>query len=1283
MCILSPKLVEAGRHLNINLYTRARVKRFEGTPGNFRVAIYEEPRYVDLEKCKGCGDCAEACPVSLPNPYEEDLALRKAIYRLLDQATPSAFAIDKYGVPPCRAACPLHVNPQGYSALISKGKYKEALDLIREKNPFPGITGRVCTHPCESACNRKDIDEPLAIDLLKRFVDDWVKEHGDDFNPKKAEPNGKKVAIVGSGPSGLLCAYDLALKGYSIMIFEELPEPGGMLRYGIPSYRLPREVLDREIGILKKLGVEFRCNTTVGKDISLNELREQYDAVYIAIGAHISKKLGVEGEDLSGVWGAVEFLREVNAEKLEKLTGKVAVIGGGNAAMDAARTALRLGAEKVTIVYRRTRREMPANPEEVEEAIEEGIDIIFLATPVKIEGNGKVERIVCQRMKLGEPDESGRRRPIPIEGDFFTIDVDIVIPAISQSPQIDRFSGFNITRWKTFEVDELTLQTNIEGVFAGGDAVMGPATFIEAMAQGRKAGISIDRYLRGEDLRVNRDGEWSYESDLTLDKLPHIDPDEVEKIPRAHPRMRSVDERKSSFCEVVLGFDEETAVSEAKRCLHCAGCCECMECVSACQPEAVVHNMVARESTVEVGAVILSPGFDEFDPEVLAEYGYGRYPNVVTSIQFERIMSASGPFSGEILRLSDKKHPHRVAWIQCVGSRDVHKGRGYCSSVCCMYAVKEAVIAKEHSGDLEPTIFYMDMRSYGKDFDKYVDRARDEYGVRFIRARVASVEEDPKTHNLWIKYEDDNGDIQREEFDMVVLSVGLDSTKYAEEIREVFGIDLNEYKFAKTSTFEPLKTNVPGVFVGGAFVGPKDVPETVAQASGVAAEASSLLSPARGTLVRKKEYVPEKNIKNERPRIGVFVCHCGINIGAYVDVPSVVEYAKTLPYVVYAEDNLYTCSQDTQTKIKQMIEEHNLNRVVVAACTPRTHEPLFQETIREAGLNRYLFEMANIRDQNSWVHMHEREAATQKAKDLVRMAVYKASLLEPLENYFIPVDKRALVIGGGIAGMQSALKMAEEGFFVYLVEKEPELGGQARYIHYTVDGSDVQAFLADMINRVEANDNIRVLKGVNIKTIDGFVGNFKTIVECAGEEIELMHGAVIVAVGANEYVPNGDYLYGSDDRVITQRMLEKSLSNGGFSAKNVVMIQCVGSRNDEHPWCSRVCCTEAVKNALRIKELSPDTNVYVLYRDIRTYGFREDYYRKARELGVMFLRFEKDEPPVVERVDGNLEVRIKDPLLKRDIVFEPDLVVLSCGIVPDREANERLAQMLKVPLNED
>jgi heterodisulfide reductase subunit A len=706
-------------------------------------------------------------------------------------------------------------------------------------------------------------------------------------------------------------------------------------------------------------------------------------------------------------------------------------------------------------------------------------------------------------------------------------------------------------------------------------------------------------------------------------------------------------------------------------------CIGCGACHDSCVAKAIDYGLSDKTVELSVGSVILCPGFEEFDARLKKEYGYGEFKNVVTSIEFERMLSATGPFLGTVMRPSEGDVPRRVAFIQCVGSRDDSVGNPYCSSVCCMYAIKEAIIAGEHTAGLKPTIFFMDVRAVGKEFEDYVKRAEREYGVTMHRgSRVASVEEDPKTKNLLLRYSVGN-EVRSEEFDLVALSVGMRPAADGERLSKKLGFKLNQYGFAATDVYSPLSTSRPGIFVSGSFTAPKDIPTTVAEASGAVAKAVTLIAESRNTQVTEKQFAPEIDISGQEPRIGVFVCHCGINIGGTVKVPSVVAYAKTLPGVVYAGENIFTCSSDTQEKMRSIIKEYKLNRVVVASCTPRTHEPLFQNTIREAGLNAYLFEMANIRDQCAWVHMHEPEKATKKAKDLVRMAVAKAGLLEPLKKSKIKVLHSAIVIGGGLAGMTAALDVADQGFATHIIEREGQLGGNlAKLLHKEGDRRP-KDYMNELIGKVRDSKNISVHLNTEVKEVGGFVGNFK--VNTTDGEIEA--GAIIVATGAKEYKPT-EYLYGKDARVVTQLELERQLEEGGMKAKKVAMIQCIGSRNDEATYCSRICCTNAVKNAIWIKRTSPRTEVYVFHKDIRTYGFREDLYKEAGKLGVNFIRMKEGTMPEIAKEGEMLKLSAFDSALDEPIVVHPELVVLSTGIRPD-QGNEELAKMLKVPLSKD
>ena len=721
----------------------------------------------------------------------------------------------------------------------------------------------------------------------------------------------------------------------------------------------------------------------------------------------------------------------------------------------------------------------------------------------------------------------------------------------------------------------------------------------------------------------------------------------------------------------------------------------CQVCKEVCGPGAIDFDQKEQAEQINVGAVIVGAGYDRFDPLKKLEYGYGEFPNVLTSPEFERILSASGPYAGHLVRPSDKKEPEKIAFIQCVGSRDV-KCNPYCSSVCCMYATKEAVVAKEHAGkNLDTDIYYMDIRAFGKGFDRYYERAKNEYKVNYIHCRSPQVERDDKNEDLLIKYVEDNGKFNKERYDMVILSTGLVPPSRIKKLKEILNLKLNKYNFIDTLEYYKENTNQEGIYVCGAVAEPKDIPETVIQGSAAAGKAAALLSEARGSLIKEKIYPKEKDIKNEEPRIGVFVCHCGINIAGVVDVKDVVKSTKTLPHVVYCEDNLYTCSQDTQEIIKEKIKEHNLNRIVIASCTPRTHEPLFQDTIREVGLNPYLLEFVSIREHCSWVHMYEKDKATMKAKELVAMAIAKASLLKSLTRSASSVIKKGLVIGGGIAGMTASLSLAGQGFEVYLVEKEKELGGNLRHIHYSLSGADPQALLKETIEKVENNKNIHIYKNTEILEFTGYIGNYKTKLKIQNNKkepdkddtITIEHGAVIVAIGA-ENRETSEYLNKKDERILTQRKLEEKLVNDKKSFKvsgstlNIVMIQCVGSREGDDLYCSRVCCSEAIKNALKIKKINPDANIFILYRDIRTYGFKEEYYQKAREKGVIFIRYDLNSKPEIKKEKENLTVRVLDPILNKKIEVNPDILVLSTGIMPNKE-NEKLAKILKVPLNED
>ncbi len=718
----------------------------------------------------------------------------------------------------------------------------------------------------------------------------------------------------------------------------------------------------------------------------------------------------------------------------------------------------------------------------------------------------------------------------------------------------------------------------------------------------------------------------------------------------------------------------------------------CRTCEAVCDAKAIDFDQQAEELKLQVGAVIVAPGYERYYPDNRLEYNYQRLANVVTAPEFERMLSASGPYQGHLLRPSDHKEPKRIAFLQCVGSRDLQCNQ-YCSSVCCMHATKEAIVAKEHSeGELDTDIYFMDMRAFGKGFDRYYERAKDEYNVSFRRCRLPVVEQAGNDGDLLLSYLDERGNFKKERYDIVVLSTALIPPKNVRMFKEAAGLDLNKYNFVDTKPFAGEDTSREGIYICGAVSEPKDIPETVIQASAAAARAGELLAEARGTLIVEKEYPPERDVSDEPPRIGVFVCHCGINIGGVVNVPDVVEFAKDLPNVVHSEHSLYTCSQDNQQKIKETIKEHRLNRIVIASCTPRTHEPLFQDTIREVGLNPFLLEFVSIREHCSWVHMTDKVRATQKAKDLVAMAVSKAWLLRSVHSSSFSVRHEALVVGGGISGMTAALSLAGQGFEVHLVEKDGELGGNLRKLRFTLSGDDPQELLRSTIEQVESCRKVHIHLNTCVEEFAGYMGNYKTTLvgtDGQGRKTVIEHGAVVIAAGAAERETK-EYLRGQCEQVITQKELEEKLSDEAgcakiASAQTIAMIQCVGSREEDRMYCSRVCCSQAIKNALKIKEISPGTNVIIFYRDIRTYGFREEYYQEARQEGIIFVRYELDTKPKVTRgrePEAPLQIEAYDPVLGRELNLGIDLLVLSTGIAPGAQS-EQLAKTFKVPLDQD
>jgi len=850
MCILAPKMIEANSHPNIELLTYSEVEKVSGEIGKFKVKVRKKASFVDWNKCTGCGLCTEGCPVIVPNEFNQGIGDRNAIYLLFPQAVPKKCVIDKREERPCKAACmdacPVHTNVPGYIKLIAEGQSKAAYKLIRETNPLPACVGRVCYAPCQEACNRAQIDEPLCIRDLKRVP-------GDQWNIEELEVpvvarTDKKVAVVGAGPAGLAAANDLALKGHNVTILEALPEAGGMLRVGIPEYRLPKKILRQEVGYIQKLGVEIKTGVQVGKDITIKKLKESYDAIFVAMGAHGGMKLGVEGEDIPGIMEGIGFLRAISLGKKVNVGKKVAVIGGGNTAIDCARTAERLGAKEVTIVYRRSRAEMPASEEEVKAAEAEGIKIEFLTAPTCfLAESKKLAKMECVRMKLGEPDASGRPRPIPVKGSEFTIAVDTVIAALGQAPETDfvKELGVSLSKRGTIEIDAKTGATNIEGIFAGGDVVTGPAFVIDAIAAGKKAARSIHQYLTGQPLvgeEPSKEPEQLSEEEIKECKKRFPSRNKVEM------REGPVKERVQDFREVALGYSPEEATEEASRCLagQIEGCIECHECERRCEPKAIVYTMEDKIIELKVGAIIIASGLGLYDISSLTEYGYRRIRNVITAMEFERLTAASGPTMGALRRASDGRIPENIAFIQCVGSRDF-RNKAYCSSVCCMHATKEAMLAFEHHPGTRSTIFYMDMRAVGKRFQEYIARARKEYNVTYIRGRPGRIEVNPENDNPIIWYEETtSGGIKSFEAELVVLAQAM-VPQITTELAKILGVELDEDGFVKApdKLLQPLDSTRPGIFACGYVHSPRDIPDSVTQASGAAGRAAEAIASLR------------------------------------------------------------------------------------------------------------------------------------------------------------------------------------------------------------------------------------------------------------------------------------------------------------------------------------------------------------------------------------------------------------------------------------------------------
>src|SRR3990172_2162914 len=904
MCTISPKLVETGRHPNIEILTNTNVLDVSGQAGDFTVTVERQPRYVDLSKCIACGDCVKVCPVIVPDTFNEGLAPRRAVYKLYPQAVPNAFAIEKRGIAPCRDACPSGQRAQGYIALIREGRWEDALRVIKMDNPFPGICGRICNHRCETACNRGQVDEPINIRALKRFVTDKVyASPRQPLDLVEIKYPDRRVAIIGAGPCGLTAAQDVIRAGYPVTIFEAMPVAGGMLRLGVPEYRLPAEVIEREVQDIVDLGIDLRLNTQVN---NLDDLFEEgFASVLIAVGAHEGIRLPIPGANLEGVLINTHFLRDVRLGRYSKkdegvpeLGQNVLVLGGGNVAIDVARSAVRLG-RQVSMACLESGEQIPAHPWEIRAAEEEGVVLFPGRSFERIlpDNNGRAGGVECMQVSSFRFDEAGRLSVEKTPDSKHVIACDTVIFSVGQRAGlafIPDDAGVGLTERKTIAINPNTFAATRPGVFAAGDSVSGTAFVIEAVASGHEAAESIVRYLQGENLEPARKPKLPVVKLSRQEITDRMARGEIKVQPRIPLPELPVEQRIGNFAEVEGGYDDESAQREAARCLACGICSECKSCTFACGVNAIDHDMVARRETIHVGAVILAPGYQTYRAELSEEFGYGRYANVITALQFERLLSASGPTMGHVQRPSDKKAPKRIAFLQCVGSRD--QSHDYCSAVCCMFATKEAVIAKDHQPGLDVHVFMMDMRAFSKGYLGYFDRARERYGVQYHRSRVSALYEGARTSDIFLRYMNESGEMQDERFDLVVLSIGMEISESVRDLGRRLGVELDEYGFCQTVQFNPLETSRKGIYAIGPFREPKDIPESVVEGSAAAGSVAAGLSPARFALTLEREYPPERDVIAEEPRVGVFVCTCGSNIGGFVDVPAVKENPSSLPY---------------------------------------------------------------------------------------------------------------------------------------------------------------------------------------------------------------------------------------------------------------------------------------------------------------------------------------------------------------------------------------------------
>lgn len=853
-CITTPKMSETARHPNISLLLNSQIDSINRNEKGFHLEITKNPRYVLREACTGCQECEMSCPEVRSDEYNAHLVGRKVAYIPFSLANPRIAVIDRQDESaPCIAACPGGVKPYGYISLVRNGQYEDAMHLHLEDIPIPGSLGRACYAPCQGECTRAGLDATVDIRRIKRFfAEDYYNKYPQEPLHPIENHSGKKVAVVGSGPAGLTAAYHLALAGHKVKIFERAPEAGGMLKLTLPEYRLPNTVVNRDIENITSLGVEIECNHPVG---NLQKLREKgYDVVFIAVGTHKTSKLNIPGSEMKGVVSCLEFLRESKIGLKTDLKGKkVIVIGGGNTAMDSARTALRLGASKVTIIYRRSREEMPAWKEEIHEAEEEGVVLQFLRNPIRFNSNnGRINQVVMIKMVLGEPDAGGRRKPVEVKGSEYIEDVDFVIEAIGLSPATSSFSKeIELEKDGRIKVDAKTLQTVIPWLFAGGDSVCGSSTIIEAAGQGKRAAFYIDKFLQGFDL-----GNYEFG-----DKLPSVDKKKVlarpgvSLKPAIEDKFRPVNERIRDFAEVELALTEEEVRRSTDRCLDCSNCRECHQCVTACPANAIDFSQKKEIVKAYTSSVIIASGFNLFNAAHKPQYSFNRLPNIVDSLQMDRLIAPTRPYNN-VLRPGDGKIPGNIAYVLCTGSRDsslenfrscsvATTNNPICSQICCMYSLKQAQLLMGALPMADITIYYMDIRAFGKGYEEFYQQSKS-MGVNLVKAKVARIKEkEDGKGDLVLRIEDvESGQVKEMTHDLVVLSVGMMPENSVLKSFKGERPMLDDYKFIKQIDLQlnPSRTSIEGVFVAGTSAAPMDIPDSILSAGAAASEVAAYLN---------------------------------------------------------------------------------------------------------------------------------------------------------------------------------------------------------------------------------------------------------------------------------------------------------------------------------------------------------------------------------------------------------------------------------------------------------